>query len=554
MAGSGAGRRLRRIDSAYLAALATGAGAFVVYRFTLLPGLSAWDTGEAQTVPPILGTMHPTGFPAYAVLGWLVSTVLAPLGSPAFLMNLMSALLIASAAGLTVLVNRRLGVALLVCVAAAIGFALTPLVWRVGVAADAHALHAVLLVAIVGLLLRWEGLVADWLESPDDPGLRARADRGIVLAAAVFGVALANHGLTLLLIPAVGLFVLAVEPGIVRRPRVVLAALAACFGVAALLYLELPLRAGLLRAPLVYGHPETWSGFWDVVLARQFQGDLTRPLTDVTGKIGDVVHLALVQFGILVILVPSGFLLAVIRHPRYALLSGVAVLTTCFFASSYENAAIERYYVGPVFFSWTWLAILGGAVVDAVMARLEPARSGTTRPSWTQEPEATPDPASTPSPRLAAAPPPRGTSLLGSIVALGVGLALLVPTVTQLPARWRVADQSHQTWVHRWLDEAFTALEPNALVLSWWSYSTPLWYGQLVEHRRPDVSIVDDRTRLDEHLGSLQDVIEANLDTRPVYLIRLSPIEIEALSERYVIENLETPGNLYRVVRRQEPT
>jgi hypothetical protein len=449
-----------------------------------------------------------------------------------------------------VLVNRRLGVALIVCVTAAIGFALTPLVWRVGVAADAHALHAVLLVAIVGLLLRWEGLVGDWRESPDDPRRRARADRGIVLAAAVFGVALANHGLMLLLIPAVALYVLAVEPRIVRRPRVVLAALAACFGVAALLYLELPLRAGLFRAPLVYGHPETWSGFWDVVLARQFQGDLARPLTDVSGKVGDVVHLALAQFGLMAILVPSGFLLAVVRHPRYALLSGVAVLTTCFFASSYENAAIERYYVGPVFFAWTWLAILGGAVVEAVMARLEPDEEA----GPDEEPGATPDPGSTPPPRPAVAPPSRGTSLVGTVVTLGVGLALLVPTVTQLPARWRVADQSHQTWVHRWLDEAFAALEPNALVLSWWSYSTPLWYGQLVEHRRPDVWVVDDRTRLDEDLGSLQDVIEANLDTRPVYLIRLSTIEIAALSERYVIENLDKPGNLYRVVRRQEPT
>ena len=407
-----------------------------------------------------------------------------------------------------------------------------------------------LLVAIVGLLLRWEALVGDWRESPDDPRLRARADRGIVLAAAVFGVALANHGLTLLLIPAVGLFVLAVEPRIVRRPRVVLAALAACFGVAALLYLELPIRAGILRAPLVYGHPETWSGFWDVVLARQFQGDLTRPLTDVAGKVGDVVHLALAQFGLLVILVPSGFLLAVIRHPRYALLSGVAVLTTCFFASSYENAAIERYYVGPVFFSWTWLAILGGAVVDAVMARLEPAEE--VEPD--EDPGATLVPGPAPALRTAIGPPTRGTSVVGSLVALGVGLALLVPTVTQLPVRWRVADLSHQTWVHRWLDEAFAALEPNALVLSWWSYSTPLWYGQLVEHRRPDVWVVDDRTRLDEDLGSLQDVIEANLDTRPVYLIRLSPFEIDALSERYVIEKAETPGNLYRVVGRQEPT
>ena len=90
---------------------------------------------------------------------------------------------------------------------------------------------------------------------------------------------------------------------------------------------------------------------------------------------------------------PSGFLLAAIRHPRYALLSGVAVLTTCFFASSYENAAIERYYVGPVFFAWTWLAILGGAVVDAVMARLEPAE---VEPD--EEPEATPAPGATPAP------------------------------------------------------------------------------------------------------------------------------------------------------------
>ncbi len=55
--------------------------AFAVYRTTLLPGLCAWDTAEAQTVLPVLGTMHPTGFPAYVVIGWLASVVFAPLGS-----------------------------------------------------------------------------------------------------------------------------------------------------------------------------------------------------------------------------------------------------------------------------------------------------------------------------------------------------------------------------------------------------------------------------------------------------------------------------------------
>ena len=184
MAGSRAGR-LGRIDPAYLAALLTGIGAFVVYRSTLLPGLGAWDTGEAQTVLPILGTMHPTGFPAYALLGWVASIVLGPLGSPAFVINLLSAVLVAAAVGMAVVVVRRLDVPLPIAVAAAIGFALTPLVWRVGVAADAHALHAVLLVAIVGLLLRWERFVGDRNAEPDDPRLRARADRAIVLAAAV---------------------------------------------------------------------------------------------------------------------------------------------------------------------------------------------------------------------------------------------------------------------------------------------------------------------------------------------------------------------------------
>ena len=45
-------------------------------------------------------------------------------------------------------------------------------------------------------------------------------------------------------------------------------------------------------------------------------------------------------------------------------------------------------------------------------------------------------------------------------------------------------------------------LEPNAVIVSWWSYSTPLWYAQQVEGLRPDIFIVDDRTMLDLDLGA----------------------------------------------------
>ena len=54
-------------------------------------------------------------------------------------------------------------------------------------------------------------------------------------------------------------------------------------------------------------------------------------------------------------------------------------------------------------------------------------------------------------------------------------------------------------------------MHENAVVVSWWSYSTPLWYAQLVEGRRPDIDIIDDRTRLDRNLGDIYDVIDANL-------------------------------------------
>ena len=109
--------------------------------------------------------------------------------------------------------------------------------------------------AILWALVRWERA------RRERPGSRATA--GSWPRPRVIGLSVGNHSLTLLLAPPIALYVLAVEPRILLRWRLVLACAVALVVPAVLVYLELPLRAGhrRLRAPLVYGTPDTWEGF-----------------------------------------------------------------------------------------------------------------------------------------------------------------------------------------------------------------------------------------------------------------------------------------------------
>jgi len=493
--------------------------AFALARLALLPGVTFWDTGEFQTVGPVLGTAHPTGFPTYVLLGWLASVVLQPFGDDAFRMNLLSAICLGVAAAVMVDLVRALTRSLAIGVAAGLALALTPIAWSIGTHADPHVLHLALTAILLRLLVGWDDRVRgdgrSW--SATEP----RADRWLVAATVVFGLAVGNHSLTLLLAVPVGLYVVAVDPGIVRRPRLILTCVVALVATLALVYLELPLRAGPFRAPLVYGHPETWEGFWYVVLAEQFRGSLQDPFGDLAGKMAALVRLTVAQFGILAPLIPIAFVLTALRKPRYALLTGSAVLITCFFAASYENADISRYYLGPALMAWTWLAILGGLLVDA--AGVDSGGFVRRRPTM----------------RTAAA--------------LVVAIVLVGPSLLAARTTYAAVDVSGDHKAAVWTDRVLGLLEPNAMVVSWWSYSTPLWYAQIVEGRRPDIFIVDDRTRLDQGLGSLTDVIDANLGVRPVYAMRQDPREVAELLARYEIDQLtsQEDGLLMHVLGRR---
>jgi hypothetical protein len=309
-----------------------------------------------------------------------------------------------------------------------------------------------------------------------------------------------------------------VDREVLRRPRFLVACLGTAVATLALVYLELPLRAGPFRAPIVYGRPETWDGFWYIALAEQFRGSVVGPFEDLPAKAADLIARTVDAFGPLAALVPLAFVVTAIRRPRYAILTGTTVALTCFFAASYINAMIDRYYIVPVLMAWTWLAVLAEAIAraagDVVAGERRPHR----------------------------------------VVTAALVIALLIPTLIELERRYERVDRSGDTYARSWVDTALARMEPGAIVVSWWSYSTSLWYAQVIEGRRPDIDIIDDRTRLDRGLGDIYDVIDANLPHRPVYVIRIEPPEVAGVAGRYVLEQLEgfDPSMLARVVAKRE--
>jgi hypothetical protein len=508
-----------------------GLVAFGLARSILLPGQGFWDTGEFQAVPPVLGTAHPTGYPSFVILGWLATLALAPAGEVALRINLLAAILFAVAAALTVVLVRQLTGRSGVATGAGLLLALTPIPWRMGGFADPHTLHLALTAGLLVLLVGWEER-----RRTGSP----RADRWLVASAALYGVMLGNHTLTVLLAPGIALFVLAVEPRILARPRLVALCAGTLLGTTAALYLELPIRAAM-GAPLVYGHPDTWDGFWYIVLAEQFLGGLVNPFGELGRKIGEFVEIARAQLGILAAAVPAAFLLTAVRRPRFALLTATWLAVTCWFASSYTNAAIDRYYLGPLLIMVAWLGVASGLLVEILVGAT--AHDGTTgAPSAGGPADA---------PGAGDGPWRNGRArLVGGAFAAVLATALVLPGALVAPATASRIDMSGDTQASGWSRWALETVGADAVVVSWWSFSTPLWYRTVVLGERPDVSVVDDRDLIDDGLGSVEDVIRANVGSRPVYLVR-NPVELAALEATWILELVPDPHGiqpLYRVV------
>ena len=216
----------------FRAALVAGFGVLVLYVLTLSPSTAMWDTSEYIATAHILGIPHPPGNPLFVALGRAWSVLLSPTGLPvAVRINLLAAATSAVAAGFYFLVVHRIlwgFVNLLRARAPAEGrkpFDAAPWTPTVGAGVSVllsataftvwnqstvnekvYTVSVAIIAAVVWLALRWMD------KREEEGGIR-------YLLAAFYLIALGstNHLMSVLPLPALGLFVLLVSPAVLLK-------------------------------------------------------------------------------------------------------------------------------------------------------------------------------------------------------------------------------------------------------------------------------------------------------------------------------------------------
>ena len=477
---------------AYVAAAATVV-ALAVYVRTMLPSTFFWDTGEAQTVPATLSIFHPTGFPVYAMLGWLWSQL--PIGDVAWRMNLLSGVCVAVTSGLVVLIaghliaerNRLLRASAAGIAGLAFAFAAEP--WENATRADVHALNVLFVGLVVWLLLAWAAA-----HRSGSPG----ANRWLVAAALAFGLGIGAHPLVGLTAFGIAAWLLCVDFRIWRRWRLV-AACGAMIAVGVASYGYIYLRAIIdPEPPLFYAHPDNWERFRYLVFAEQFRDlftDFSSPLADFWRKFSLTETILAAQFPVIGwLLVAGGASVLAVRRLEVLIFFALAVAATVLYSMNFRDGDIDRYYLPTIVIAAPLIgvavAFIGATVATAaaeISRRFEASRTARRRVA---------------------------TAAAALVVAIGA----LLPAAA-LVSGYRSHDQSANRAAENWVASVHSQLPPNSVVISWWSYSTPLWYHRWILGERPDVTIIDERNILDDGYRTMRNAILAHIGRRPVFVV-----------------------------------
>ncbi|HWA17313.1 MAG TPA: DUF2723 domain-containing protein, partial [Gemmatimonadales bacterium] len=217
----------RRDPPPYLAATVAGLVIFVIYLLTLAPTTAFWDTSEYIAAAYVLGIPHPPGNPLFTVLAHVWGAM--PLGDYAVRINLFAAVTSAITASLFFLVADRwmrnlVTIRWVRWAAAFAGVLVGATMWTVWNQSTVNEKVYTVSMLSTALVL-WLGV--HWAD--DEPG--QHRDRWLVLIGYIIALSSTNHMMGVLAAPAVAMYVLLTEPGILLKPWALFLGLSLALGV-----------------------------------------------------------------------------------------------------------------------------------------------------------------------------------------------------------------------------------------------------------------------------------------------------------------------------------
>ncbi|MEE9555424.1 MAG: DUF2723 domain-containing protein [candidate division Zixibacteria bacterium] len=233
---------------------------FILYLKTACPTVFVGDSGELTTAIYTLGIAHPPGYPLLTLLGKFY--LMFSIGNPAYALNIFAGLCASVSAGFVSLIVKKIVFTsedsnntwiLALSIISGCLWATSNALWASATAFEVYSFGIMIISIIVYFLIRY-----------------IDSSRFCFIAVSIYllSLGLANHLTVSALLPGV---VFLIVSSIDFKKQILLFLLFA-FGLT--IYLYIPLRSA--QYPLIdWGHPATFSSFWEHVSARRYEAYLS---------------------------------------------------------------------------------------------------------------------------------------------------------------------------------------------------------------------------------------------------------------------------------------
>lgn len=438
---------------------------FILYWWSAAPGLT-WahfgaDGGELLAAAVTNGVPHPPGYPLYMLLlrGWLWATgLLWPTADLAWRGTLLSILCAALSVGVTVRVMAHLleaqATRWIWAFLIGVAWGIAPMPWSQALITEVYALH-MLFVALLG----WATLV------------KPHAPRWLT---PIIALGMAHHLTLVLLLPAVFYYVIFSQTESWRRvgwklPLRVAGWMALGVLLAPLFHLRTYLVTvdAVAPAPVNWGYPDNWTGFWWLISGAAYRSYLFgAPTSTLLTRIAAWASTLTRQ------LTPVGLAFMLLglsqwdrQRPHLRNWSLIWLAPVSIYAINYYTRDSDIYLLPVIWLTMLWLGVGLEAVQQwltaewpTLSARWQARQAGAGAKSNTTK---------SPAPRFA--PAAIGKGLMLFVVMGLVGLTIW---------RWSTVSARVDLRAQTFLTETIAVLEPQSIVISSADAETfALWYG-----------------------------------------------------------------------------